>query len=100
MLSRKRGSGGKAVENPGHFPREKWPGFSGPPSPSDFLVPFASLQKELAPQGETPPVGCNEYRDGKAATDAKTIYHSFTTPKHALKDKIHSREVSYVHTAL
>ena len=27
--------------------------FTRSPSPSDFLAPFASLQKELAPQGET-----------------------------------------------
>ena len=27
--------------------------FTRSPSPSDFLVPFASLQKELAPPGET-----------------------------------------------
>jgi len=26
--------------------------FTRSPSPSDLLVPFASLQKELAPQGE------------------------------------------------
>ena len=36
--------------------------FMRSPSPSDLLVPFASLQKELAPQGETsqslvPPAG-------------------------------------------